>query len=185
MRDWVNESQRLGVECLARTGFEAVLNELGIFGGGVAAQNFVAAISGVVKERVPDVLHVHSDLVGSSGFELAAHHSHMPEVFERVIVRHGMLAHVAFGENSHLQAVLQAAPDVAFNSAVDVLHFAPHHSHILAFGGFVEELQSEVGFCPRRLCNHQQTRGVLVDAVHEPHARVAHVVVGVVLEMIG
>ena len=106
VRDGVHKAQRLGVERLARTGFEAVLNKLGIFGGGVASQNLVAAVAGVVEQRMPDVLHVHSDLVCAACFEPSTHHSHMPEVFEGVIVRHGMLSHVAFGENGHLQAVL-------------------------------------------------------------------------------
>ena len=49
----------------------------------------------------------------------------------------------------------------------------------------MEELQPQVGLGFGRLGNHQQSRGILVDAVHQPQPRVVHVVVGGVPEIVG
>ena len=129
------------------------------------------------------MLHVHTYLVGSAGFELAAHHSHMGKVFEGVVMGYGMLAVLPVGKHTHLQPVAQAAPHVAHDGAVGILHGAPHHRHILALGGFVEKLLAERRFGVGCFCHHQKPGSVFVDAMHQAHARVGYIVVGVVFKV--
>ena len=63
---WMHKAQCLGMKGLTRAQLEAVVNELGIAGGTVTAQDLVAAIAGIVEQRVTDVLHVDTDLVGAA-----------------------------------------------------------------------------------------------------------------------
>ena len=96
---------------------------------------------------------------------------------------HSVFALISVGIDAHEQAVAQTAPYVALDGAVHLFHLAPHQRHILPLGGLVEKLQSQRGFGAGRLGHHEQTRGVLVDAVHQTHARVGHIIVGVIFEM--
>ena len=183
--DGVHEAEGLGVQGLTGAGLEAVLHKLHILARGVAAQHAVAAIALVVEQGVPDILHVHPDLVRAASFELALHECYMGKVFNGMVVCYSMFAQVTVGKDAHEQAVAQAAPNVALNGTVHLLHLAPHECHILALGGLVEELQSERGLGTRCLGHHEQSRSVFVDAVHQTHAGVGHIVVGIVLEVPG
>ena len=181
--DGVHETERLGVKRLAWTHLKAVVNELRVVARCVASQHFVAAVAGIVEKRVTDMLHVHTNLVGAARFELASHHSHMREVFERMVVGDGVLAVLTIGEHAHLQTVAEAASHMSGDSTVHLLHRAPHHSHILSLGGFVEKLLAERGLGIWRFSHHQQPGGVFIDAVNEPHSWVGHIVIGIVLEV--
>ena len=65
------------MEGLAWTYLKTIVNELHILARVVATQHHVAAIPGIVEQRVTDMLHVHAYLVCAPGFELAPHHRHM------------------------------------------------------------------------------------------------------------
>lgn len=80
------------------------------------------------------MLHVHTYLVCASCFELALHHCYVAEVFDNLVVGDGVFALVAFGEDSHLQAVFRIAADVAFHSPVVFSEFTPYQRHVLAMG---------------------------------------------------
>lgn len=41
----------------------------------------------------------------------------------------------------------------------------------MAFGGFIEELQTEIGFRIQCFGNHQQTGRIFIDTVHKPTGR--------------
>lgn len=69
----MDEPQCLCVQCLARTGLEAVFHELAVFAEMGALEYFVAAIAVVVEERVPYVFHVYPDLVRASCLEVTLH----------------------------------------------------------------------------------------------------------------
>ena len=161
------------------------MDKLGVTRRAVAAQDLVAAITGVVEQRVADVLHVYAYLVGASGLQLAAHDGHVGQVLDGVPVGDGVLTLVAVGEYLHQHAVTRVAPDVARHGTVLLFHLSPHHGDVLALGGLLEELGSERGLGVGCLGDNQQAAGVLVDAVHETEAGVGHVIVGVVLEMPG
>lgn len=176
------EAKRFGVEGLTRTDFEAVLHKLSVLCCRGASDYFVAAVASVVEERVSDMLHVHTYLVRASCFELALHHCYVAEVFDNLVVGDGVFALVAFGEDSHLQAVFRIAADVAFHSSVVFSEFTPDQRHVLAMGCLVEELLAEKSLGIWCFGNDKQSRCVFVDAVHESEPRVADVVVGVVAE---
>ena len=85
-------------------------------------------------------------------------------------MRHGVLAVGPVGEDEHLLPILGTAADVARDGPFVLVEIAPHQSHVAALDRVVEELfgQPRVGLLV--LGDHQQPRGVLVDAVHQSRA---------------
>ena len=65
------------MEGLTGTELEAVVDERLICRRAYAAEYFVAAVSGIVEERVADRLHVYAYLVGASCFEYTLYHRHI------------------------------------------------------------------------------------------------------------
>ena len=182
----VDEAEGAGVERLAGADFEAVVDELFIGAGGVAAENLVAAVAGVGEERMADVAHVGADLVGAAGLEDAFHQRHVGEGFEDLIVGDGVFPLVGIGrENGHLEAILGVAADVPLDSADGGVGDAPYQRAVFALGGFVEELTAEVSLGVGGLGHDEEPGGVLVDAVHQAEARVVDVVVGIVAQVPG
>ena len=102
----VYKPERLGMEGLAWTYLKTIVNELHILARVVATQHHVAAIPGIVEQRVTDMLHVHAYLVCAPGFELAPHHRHMRQVFERVEVRHRMFVSLSMRCTSPIRGSL-------------------------------------------------------------------------------
>lgn len=98
----VDKSEGFCVQRLSRANLETVLNELHIFCGSNSAQRFVAAVALIAEQRMPDVAHMHANLVRATRFQLAFDESNVAEVFDNAIVRHGVFALVAVGENRHL-----------------------------------------------------------------------------------
>ena len=178
------KAQCAGVKRLARTGLETV-GDKGVVGrGALAAQSLVAAIAGVVEQRVADVAHVHAYLVSAPRLKYTAHNADMSQRFDYSIMCDGALADGSVGGiDVHLQAVAHRAGDVALDSALGRFGLSPHHRHVLAPRGLVEELTSEMRLCVRGLGHDEQSRRVLVDAVHQTEARVRDVIVGSVAEM--
>lgn len=82
----MHEAEGTGVEGLARANLEAVAHELAVFCRRSAAENLVAAVAGVVQERVPQMLHVYTDLVGAPGLEHTFHHRHIVQRLEIAIL---------------------------------------------------------------------------------------------------
>ena len=85
-RLWMHKAEGLCVQSLSRTDFEAVANELLVAAAALAAQDFVAAIAFVAEERMPDVFHMGTYLVGASSFEDTFHESYVAEAFNHAIV---------------------------------------------------------------------------------------------------
>ena len=164
------EAQQAGVQRVARHHREAVFDELPVFGEGRALEDAVAAVAFVVEQRVPDPRHVDADLVGAPRFETALHEGYVTIAFQHLPVRHGVLAVGPVGEDEHLLPILGTAADVARDGPLVLVEIAPHQSHVAALDRVVEELfgQPRVGLLV--LGDHQQPRGVLVDAVHQSRA---------------
>ena len=163
----MHETERFGVQGLAWTRLKTVLYELCVFGCRYSPQNFVAAISGVVKKRMAYMLHVYADLVCAPCFQLAFNDSYMRKIFYYFVVCDGVFAIVAFRKYRHLQPVFQASSYIPFYCAAIFFELPPNDCYVLAVRCFVEKLFPEICFCVGRFCDDQQPRRVFVDAVNQ------------------
>ena len=132
---------------------------------------------------MPYVAHVDAYLMGTAGFEHAFHYGHRPQRLNGPVVCHGVFAIVTGRKYIHLKAVAQRTAYIAFDASVGGVGTPPYNGYVFTLGGLVEELLSKVGLGIGSLCHHQQSGGVLVDAVHKSHTRVGHIVVWVILEV--
>ena len=145
----------------------AVMNESLVRGCKFSTQNLVASVSLVGKERMAQMSHVGTYLMGSPCLQSAFHQCNGSKAFQYVVVSDGWLANLAVnGVDGHLQTVLRVTSYVAFYDAVVFLERSPHQCIVLAFGGVVEELLAKVrlGLCC--LGYYQQAAGILVYAMY-------------------
>ena len=127
---------------------------------------------------------MHSYLVCAACLEDALDERHMSKRLDYTIMSHGTLALGAVERKSrHLQAVFGRPAYVGGNSPFCRLGRAPHHGDILALGGLIEKLPSEVSLGIGGFGYYEQARCIFVDAVHKAQARVVDVVVGRVAEV--
>ena len=131
-----------------------------------------------------DVLHVGTYLVGASRLKSALHERDVAEAFEHTPVGHGFLADARIGRHhGHAQAVFRVACYVALDASFVLGEVSPYECVVRAVCGLVEELQAERCLRLRCLCHHEQTRCVLVNAMHESHFGVVGVVALQVAQM--
>lgn len=98
----MNESKCAGMQGLPRAGVKTVVDKLAIVGRCCAAQYLVASIPSVIEQRVADMFHVYTDLVGAAGFQHTFYDRDVAKPFDDLIVGNGMLALVSVGEYRHL-----------------------------------------------------------------------------------
>ena len=79
--------------------------------------NPVAAVGGIGKEGMADMLHVRPNLVSTAGFEYAAHQRNGAEALQHLIMRHSGLTVLATRVYGLHLTVAQAAADMAANRA--------------------------------------------------------------------
>ena len=96
------EAEGTGMQCLARTGVEAVGYKLAVRARCGALEYLVASVALVIEERVPEVLHVYAYLVRATRLEDTLHEGDIADALQHLIVRHGMLAYGGVGEDGHL-----------------------------------------------------------------------------------
>ena len=70
---WVDETQRFRMKRLTLDYLETIINKLFVLGIYCTFYNSVAPISIICKYRMIDMLHVHSDLMRATGFQLTFH----------------------------------------------------------------------------------------------------------------
>ena len=179
----MHESEGTGVQRLTRTSLEAVLHKLAVGSRGGTLENLVATVALVVEERVSQVLHVHTDLVRTSRLENTLHESHIADAVQHLVVCHRMLAYGGVGKHSHLQAVVRVARYLAAHGTRLLLERAPYERVVVALGRLVEELYAQRRLGIGSLRHHEQSRRILVDAVHQSHPRIVGVVVGIVAQV--
>ena len=73
------ETECLGMKCLTWADFEAILYKLVVLGMCSPFQHEITAIADVVEEHMADMLHVHSDLVGTACLQHAFHQCDVAE----------------------------------------------------------------------------------------------------------
>ena len=90
------------------------------------------------------MLHVHPDLVCATGLQYTLYQRYISQAFDSAIVRNSTLATLSVGVYGHLQAVFCATTYVTFNATLVVFHSTPYEGYVLALGGLVEELYTQV-----------------------------------------
>lgn len=180
----MDEAERAGMECLTWAYLETVVDELSVTGCGRALQYLVASVSLVVEQCVTYVLHVGTYLVGTASLEYALDKCGVAKPLQRVIVGDGMLAYIAVRrEHCHLHTVFWISAYVALDTAFVFSDMPPHERIVLALGGLVEELASEVSLGFGCLGNDEEPAGVLVDTVDKSDLRVVEVVLRLILQV--
>ena len=100
----MHKPQRHGVQSLPRTSVEAIVYKLFVFGKMSSFQNLMTAVAFLVKENMPAVFHVYTDMVGTNRFEQPLHERHIPQALQHTVVGNGMLALVV-RKDGHLHTV--------------------------------------------------------------------------------
>ena len=91
-----------------------------------------------------DVLHVGTDLMGTSRLEHTLHQRHIAVALHHLIVSNSGLTGFRVGrEDLHPQTVLRVAPDVALYPTLVLHEVAPHQGVVTAMGGLVKELLAQ------------------------------------------
>ena len=91
-----------------------------------------------------DVLHMRPNLVGTTGFEYAAHQRNRAKAFQHLIVRHSGLTILATRVYGLHLAVAQAATNMTDNRARGAGGRTPHQRQIAPLDGMVKELIRQV-----------------------------------------
>ena len=95
------KSKRACVKCLSRTDRETIFYKLLILCKDGSFQDAVSAISVITEHRMPNVLHMHPDLMRTTGFKHALHKADIIQVLEHLVMCPGFLAAFAFFKYSH------------------------------------------------------------------------------------
>ena len=169
----VYEPECSGMQGMSGHYGETVFDELPVFRECGTLEYAVSAISFVVEKRVPDMLHVDSDLMGATGFELAFDQCDISESFEYTPVCYGMFAFGAVGVYGHLETVASASADISDNCTLVLVEISPDQSGILPDNGVVEELFCQAGVSEFIFCDHEQSGGILVDTVDKSGTHVS------------
>lgn len=138
----VLKAEDAGVESLARQNGEAVVYKLAVATEGGALEDGIAAVGGVVEERVAYVAHVGSYLVGATGLENTFDEGDVAEAFQHMPMGDGMFS-VLGVTDIHRAPVAGRARQIAHYGAVIAIKVAPYQSVIFALDGMVEELLGE------------------------------------------
>ncbi len=155
------------MQCLARKQPEAVPHELLISGEGGSLQYFVAPVLLIVEEWMALPGHVYPYLVGATGLEAAFDERHVSQRLDDFIVGDGMFSLAAVGKDLHDAAVADVAAHIAGDGALLWVGGAPYQCEVAAPRGAVEKLFCQLVVGIFVLGNYEQSRGVLVNAVHQ------------------
>ena len=78
----MHETEHLGMQTMTWNLVETVIDKLAIFRECRAFENPVASIQSVVEQRMSGILHMHTDLVGSSRLQSALHQGDVVKAFQ-------------------------------------------------------------------------------------------------------
>ena len=114
---------------------------------------------------------MHTDLMGAAGFQAALQHGELPQPFQYLIARIGVFG-VGFpgGVDRHFFAVGLAAAQIGLHKALILCKAAVHDGAIRALHTVHRHLLGKADVRCIVLCHHQQSAGVLIDAVHDAGA---------------
>ena len=84
----MDKSEGLGVKCLSWENLETVVDELFVFGVEDPFEDAVSPIAVIIEERMPYMVHMDTDLVGTSCLEFTFYHCDITKSFEYPVVGH-------------------------------------------------------------------------------------------------
>ena len=91
---WVNETQCLGMQHLSWTQFEAVLDESLVAGRPLPPQYFCSAITLIAEQGMSDMLHVGTNLMGSTRFQHTFHQRDIAETLQHPVMSNSTLTDI-------------------------------------------------------------------------------------------
>src|SRR5262245_11911814 len=127
------------------------------------------AIHAVAHDRMAERGEMHTNLVGTPRLQMKLEQREVGEPLEHPIAGDRSLAPPGRSD-SHLHAVARVAADRYIDNAFGGAHAAVNDGEIAARNGPRGELGHQVVVRGLRLGDHQQTGGVLVEAMHDSGA---------------
>ncbi|MNZ71118.1 hypothetical protein D3C78_894730 [compost metagenome] len=156
--DGVSQLQHGGVQRLA----VEVAQGQGQLRSRISQQAQTATVSGIPHQRMLDVSHVDTDLVGTTGFQTQTQTGVATELLVHPVVGHGR---TAIGHHSHVGTLGRVTADGGIHGTAC--------GHVTYGDGFVltgdlTRLQRlhQMGLGRDRLGNHHQASGVFIQTVH-------------------
>jgi len=123
----------------------------------------LAAVDRIANQRMAQRVHVHANLMGSTGSKAAFEQGGAGETFYHLETRQGRTPGRHHG---HARAMSRIAPDGRAHLSVQFDHpvndgkvVAPHRSGL--------ELPNQLGMCSQSFCHHEKSARVLVEPVHD------------------
>ena len=126
----MNEAQRLGMERLPRTNGETVIDKLFIFRRGCSFQDLVSTIAFIVEQRMPDIFHMHTYLMRTSGLEAAFHQCDIAQTLQDGIVGDRRLALLHLRESRRLRSFSSGLSSALLRSFLSISGMASYSALI-------------------------------------------------------
>ena len=146
------------MECLTWTEFEAILDECLVTAAALTSQNLSTSISLVHKEWMTYLLHVGTDLMGTTRFQDALHQGGIAETLQHLIMSNRTLADTAIRvEDLHAETVLRVTSDITLDASLIFYDVSPYQGVVAAMGSLVEELLAQCRLGSRCLGNNEQS----------------------------
>lgn len=101
----MHEAERAGMKRLARTYLQAVLYKLLVAAAAVSAQYDGASVALVAEERMADMPHMGTYLMGAAGLEDTLNQRDIAEALYHAVMGYGMLAYARVGENTAMRSL--------------------------------------------------------------------------------
>ena len=121
------------MECLTWTEFEAILDECLVTAAALTSQNLSTSISLVHKEWMTYLLHVGTDLMGTTRFQDALHQGGIAETLQHHIMSNRTLADTAIRvENLHAETVLRVTSDITLDASLIFYDVSPYQGVVAA-----------------------------------------------------
>ena len=143
-RAGVNKAQGTGMQCLPRQELEAILDKLPVSGKNRPFDNTISPIGVIAKKRVPDVLHMHPDLMGPSCFETAFDEGDVSQALHHLEMGDCLLSMLPFWISIHLLPEALVPSYMGHDSAVVFLEISPYQGKISPPDSMVEKLPGQV-----------------------------------------
>ncbi len=161
-RDGVSQLQHGGMQRLT----VEVAQCLGQLGGRVAQWAQTATVSGIAHQRVFDVRHVDTDLVGTAGLQTQTQTGVATKLLVNPVVSYGR---TTIGHHGHMSTLGRVATDGRIDGAT-CGHVTDGDRFVLT--GDLARLQRfhQMGLCGYGFGNHHQTCGVFIQTVHDTGA---------------
>ena len=134
--------------------------------------DFFRSVDRVARDRMPDIRHVHTDLVRASGLKAQAQLRKSRKIFCDKIVRHGV-SRVRRVLYRHALSILRMTCDGRIHRAV-LANFPVHHGAVFARKAVRLDLLRQVPVRGVVLRDDKQPARVLVNTMH--NARANHAV---------